>query len=409
MNRSSEDEVKVTSQVLTLSRGQHVERDDGGYRDNLINGLVQSLAGPSWLKIAMECLVVVTGFFILAGAVNTSILGSNGVLNRLAEDNVLTPWFQHPHARFGTSYRLIHMVGVLQIAVIIFSLGNVNTLGEAYAFGVVWSFVFMTLSMVVLRFKDLSPRAYQVPFNVPLKTVRGLVQVPVGTIAVFLILLSVALVNLTTKKTATVWGVCFTAAFLAAFTIAERITHRRHGGTHEHLEQFNQRSSDAVSIEALGLTHPSPIIVAARGPRSLPVLERVLHETNTAKRDVVVITCKVLPALTAGVTDAERSINDQDRELLTKIVTVAEEVGKQVHPLVLPTNNPLYAICTAARDLRATEVVLGVSEKVHAEDQLEQFALAWGSATAEMADGEAVPQLCVRILGPNVEMKFEME
>ena len=409
MNRSSEDEVKITSQVLTLSRGQHVERDDGGYRDNLINGLVQSLAGPSWLKIAMECLVVVTGFFILAGAVNTSILGSNGVLNRLAEDNVLTPWFQHPHKRFGTSYRLIHMVGLLQIAVILFSLGNVNTLGEAYAFGVVWSFVFMTLSMVVLRFKDLSPRAYQVPFNLPLKTVKGLVQVPVGTIAVFLILLSVALVNLTTKKTATVWGVCFTAAFLVAFTVAERITHRRHGKTHEHLEQFNQRSSDAVSIEALGLTHPNPVIVAARGPRSLPVLERVLTETNTAKRDVVVITCKVLPALTAGVTDAERSINDQDRELLTKIVTVAEEVGKQVHPLVLPTNNPLYAICTAARDLRATEVVLGVSEKVHAEDQLEQFALAWGSATAEMADGEAVPQLCVRILGPNVEMKFEME
>ena len=76
---------------------------------------------------------------------------------------------------------------------------------------------------------------------------------------------------------------------------------------------------------------------------------------------------------------------------------------------MLPTNNPLYAICTAARDLRATEVVLGVSEKVHAEDQLEQFALAWGSATAEMAPGEPVPPLTVRILGPQVEMKFEME
>jgi hypothetical protein len=45
----------------------------------------------------------------------------------------------------------------------------------------------------------------------------------------------------------------------------------------------------------------------------------------------------------------------------------------------------------AARDLKATEVVLGVSEKVHAEDQLEQFALAWGSAMAEMAPGEVAP------------------
>ena len=410
MHRSADDAVTPTAEVRVINwSAQHVERDDGGYRDNLINGLVQSLVGPGWLKIAMECFVVVTGFLILAGAVNTSILGSNGVLNRLAEDGVLTPWFQRPHKRFGSSYRLIHMVGILQLAVILFSRGDVNTLGEAYAFGVVWSFVFMTLSMVVLRFKDLAPRPYQVPLNVRMDTAKGRVLVPVGTIAVFLILLSVALVNLATKKTATKWGIGFTAAFMVTFTVAEWFTRRRHGGHHEHLEQFNQRSSDAVSVEALGLTHPAPIVVAARGPRSLPVLQRVLTETDTEKRDVVVITCKVIPAMTMGVTDADRSIDDADRELLTRIVTVAEEVGKQVHPLVLPTNNPLYAICTAARDLKATEVVLGVSEKVHAEDQLEQFALAWGSATAEMAPGEAVPNMTVRILGPQVEMKFEME
>ena len=39
-------------------------------------------------------------------------------------------------------------------------------LGEAYAFGVVWSFVFKALAMVVLRFKDPRPREYQVPFNI---------------------------------------------------------------------------------------------------------------------------------------------------------------------------------------------------------------------------------------------------
>ena len=33
-------------------------------------------------------------------------------------------------------------------------------------------------------------------------------------------------------------------------------------------------------------------------------------------------------------------------KLLTRIVTVAEDVGKQVYPVVLPTNNPLYAIAT---------------------------------------------------------------
>ncbi len=400
---------EATSQIMVVDRSyQHVERDNGGYRDNLINGLVQSLAGPPALKISMECMVVMVGFLILAGAVNTSMIGSNGVLNRLAEDGVLTPWFQHPHKRFGTTNRLINLVVLMQLVVIVASLGNVNTLGEAYAFGVIWSFVFMTMSMGVLRFKDRSPRQYRTPLNVKVKSAGGDIDFPIGIFAVFLILISTALINLATKKTATIWGIGFTVVFLGAFVIMERISHRRHGGKHEHLEQFNQRSSDAVSVEAMGLTNPNPIVVAARGPRSLPVLEKILHEINTDLRDVVVITCKVLPQMVPGITDAERTVNDTDRELLTQIVKVAEDIGKQVYPLVLPTNNPLYAICTAARDLKATEVVLGVSQQVHAEEQLEQFALAWGSATAEIG-AELVGNMTVRIVGPQIEMKYAME
>ncbi len=138
----------ATDKEITINRAyQHVERDNGGYRDNLINGLVHYLVGPSWIKIVVECFVVIVGFLILAGAVNTSMVGSNGVLNRLAEDGVLTPWFQHPHKRFGTTHRFINIIGVAQVLVIVASLGDVNTLGEAYAFGVVWSFVFMSLAI----------------------------------------------------------------------------------------------------------------------------------------------------------------------------------------------------------------------------------------------------------------------
>ena len=100
--------------------------------------------------------MVFVGFLILSGAVNTSIVGSNGVLNRLAEDGILTPWFLHPQPRFGTTHRLINIVCILQLLTIVASMGDVYTLGEAYAFGVIWSFVFKTLAMVILRFKDKS-------------------------------------------------------------------------------------------------------------------------------------------------------------------------------------------------------------------------------------------------------------
>jgi len=60
-------------------------------------------------------------------------------LNRVSEDGVLTDWFRKPHRRFGTIYRIINLVVGLQLFTILASRGNVYTLGEAYAFGVIWS------------------------------------------------------------------------------------------------------------------------------------------------------------------------------------------------------------------------------------------------------------------------------
>src|SRR6185369_1713343 len=102
------------------------------YKDNLISGLAMYLWGPQILRLLFRGFVVVVGFLILSGAVNTAIIGSNGVLNRIAEDGVLTDWFRQPHKRFGTSYRIINMVVLLQLGTILLSGGDVYKLGEAY-------------------------------------------------------------------------------------------------------------------------------------------------------------------------------------------------------------------------------------------------------------------------------------
>jgi amino acid transporter len=105
--------------------------------DNLIGGLAMHLAGPMALRLLFRGFVVVVGALILAGAVNTAIIGSNGVLNRVAEDGVLPSWLRAPHAKFGTTHRMIHLIVLLQLVTIIVSGGDIVLLGEAYAFGVV--------------------------------------------------------------------------------------------------------------------------------------------------------------------------------------------------------------------------------------------------------------------------------
>ena len=111
------------------------------YYDNMIDGLVMNFAGPEVLKLGFHVFIVIVGVLILAGAVNTSLIGVNGVLNRVAEDGVLLDWFRQasqkirhhlPHPQ--------HHGEILQILTILASRGDVFLLGEAYAFGVVWSF-----------------------------------------------------------------------------------------------------------------------------------------------------------------------------------------------------------------------------------------------------------------------------
>ncbi len=70
------------------------------------------------MRLIFHAFVVVVGTLILAGAVNTAIVGSNGVLNRVSEDGVLASWFRQPHRKYGTSYRIINIIAGLQILTI---------------------------------------------------------------------------------------------------------------------------------------------------------------------------------------------------------------------------------------------------------------------------------------------------
>src|ERR1051326_5578147 len=128
----------VSTGIITLFAGMIIpDSVRSQYVDNLLGGLAMHLAGPAPLRLMFHVFVVIVGVLILSGAVNTSMIGANGVMNRIAEDGVLLDWFRKPQKRFGTTYRIINLIAILQIATIALSRGNTYLLGEAYAFGVV--------------------------------------------------------------------------------------------------------------------------------------------------------------------------------------------------------------------------------------------------------------------------------
>jgi amino acid transporter/nucleotide-binding universal stress UspA family protein len=368
------------------------------YSGNLIGGLAMYVIGPPLARLLLNAFVVVVGFLILAGAVNTAIIGSNGVLNRVSEDGVMPDWFLKPHRRYGTTYRLLFLIVGLQLLAIFLSRGNIYVLGEAYAFGVVWSFVFKALAMLVLRFKDRNPREFKVPFNL---RIRG-VEIPFGLGVIFVILLLTAISNALTKQVATIGGSVFTLAFLTVFIVSERFHERRRGGSaHRHLEQFNQRTSDEITPDELGMERPYRKLVAIRSTNNLYMLEKTLAETDPDTTAVAVMTAQVIPR---GDTSAEGpSLDQYNRELMTAVVDRAERSGKQVQPLIVRTNNPLFAVVQTAKALHAQELVMGASNAFTADTQMEQVAFYWISIH------EGLPEpLTVRILSRNRDLHFDL-
>jgi amino acid transporter/nucleotide-binding universal stress UspA family protein len=369
------------------------------YSGNLISGLARHVIGPAWLKLGLETFVVVIGFLILSGAVNTAIIGSNGVLNRIAEDGVLPDWFLRPHPRYGTTYRLLTLITAMQVGVILISMGHIIVLGEAYAFGVVWSFVFKALSMVVLRFKDKTPREYKVPLNLH---IRG-VEIPIGLILIFLVLLTAAVLNFLTKEVATVSGLIFTAGFLTVFVLSERYHEKKRGpAAHKHTEQFNRQQTVDISLEALGVTKPYRKLVAIRSTQNLVMLEKALNEADPDTTATIVMTAKLVPP---GDEPSKEvlDLDAYDQQLLTKVVEKAEHAGKQVKPVIVQTNNPLHAVLQTAAQLQANELMMGASNKYTADEQLEQIAFYWIS----MHHGTPTP-LTVRVVGADRDMALDL-
>src|SRR4029077_11067987 len=115
---------------------------------------------------------------------------------------------------------------------------------------------------------------------------------------------------------------------------------------------------------------------------------------------VVVMTAKLLRA---EQHHDNLDLDPYDQQLMTAVVNLAEKAGKEVKPLIVPTNNPLHAVLTTARDLQAHELIMGASNIYTADEQLEQIAFYWIS----LHGGNPAP-LTVRILGRERDMYLEL-
>jgi hypothetical protein len=369
-----------------------------GFLENLIGGLAMNLQGPFLLRLIFHGFVVVVGTLILAGAVNTAIVGSNGVLNRVSEDGVLSAWFRQPHPRFGTSYHIINIVVALQIVTIIISRGDVTFLANLYAFGVIWSFAMNGLAVFVLRYTSPGQREFQVPFNI---TIRG-TQIPVGLGLITLFLFLIAVVNLFTKPIATMAGGAFSILLYIVFTVSER-RGRRGGAAHVEMDQFNLELEGALTPEAVG-ARPGNILVPVSNHYALYHLGNVLDRLKPGRRDVVLLHVRLLRRSASGENElgAEQLFGSIEQHLFSQALSMAEKRGKSIRLAVVAANDLWDGILRAGQSLQSSTIVIGASSQLVTEEQARQIGDAWERL------GDLKPQFNLEIHMPNGDKVYKV-
>ena len=321
------------------------------YYDNMIGGLVMNFAGPEVLKLGFHVFIVIVGVLILAGAVNTSLIGVNGVLNRVAEDGVLLDWFRKPHKKFGTTYRILNTMAMLQILTILASRGDVFLLGEAYAFGVVWSFALKALGVLVLRYQR-HDQEYKMGWNIQ---IAGK-EIPIG---------------LRPDHIDAVPGGHRQPVFEKDRHHLRR--HFHHRPVHPvHDFRAHQRPQETGTSQRSGEIQPGSPVPGLARPRcarapaacwwrsaitiAMHHLQKTLEKTNMRRHDIVVMTVR---QLSTGAGEYELR-DDQlfagyEQELFSHVVTLAEKEGKSVELLVVPAVDPFDALVQTATQLARLE------------------------------------------------------
>ncbi|MCM2267329.1 MAG: amino acid permease [Elusimicrobiales bacterium] len=373
----------------------------GKYAENLLSGLALELDGPYWARLGMQVLVVLSGTLMLVGAVNTSFVGANGVLNRVAEDGILHDWFRHLHKKYGTTHRLVNIIAVIQVLIIMISGGDIFLLGEAYAFGVLASMSFNTMSLVILRFKRREEeQEWMFPGNIKVNNV----YFPVGLMLVLLVLLSATGMNLLTKKVATLGGLAFTAVFYAIFYVSEKMNEKKvrlYAPDDDNDEKLNLRREADINTVVPELTRARRILVPVRNPNNLVHLAAVLETADDDTTDIIVLSAKIAKGIQSG----GETMSDEDKEVFSAVVLLAEKYGKTVKPIFVFSNDPFYSMAQVAQAAGADEIVMGVSGSTGAEIQLERLAMAWGMLKKP---GEAGKPLLARVVWEGRQMTYQL-
>jgi amino acid transporter len=157
--------IGVTSPVLTMLSTLLQPREAS---DPVLSNQLISLLAGHWGSIFLQTEVAISASALLVFASNTAIIGSYHVFMALSRMDFFPAIVLRRNKLRGTPHYSIALATGIPIAVLLLVRGNINILGDMYAFGLLGAFTLTCLGLDIVRYRErraVRAKAYQWPAN----------------------------------------------------------------------------------------------------------------------------------------------------------------------------------------------------------------------------------------------------
>ena len=157
--------IGVTSPVLTMLSTLLQPREAS---DPVLSNQLISLLAGHWGSIFLQTEVAISASALLVFASNTAIIGSYHVFIALSRMDFFPAIVLRRNKLRGTPHYSIALATGIPIAVLLLVRGNINILGDMYAFGLLGAFTLTCLGLDIVRYRErkaVRAKVYQWPAN----------------------------------------------------------------------------------------------------------------------------------------------------------------------------------------------------------------------------------------------------
>lgn len=365
----------------------------------LLSAMSQSDLVGTILRVSFTFLVL----FVMLNGLHYTNRQAENQLAQLADNGYLPNIFKKLHKKYGTNSIILVSLFLFQLILAVSIYGNILLLAQIAAFAVGGGIIFTLLDFEIRLKQSSHPPHPLISTNESNPSKQSIFYLRLSGIGLLLLIVPAILyVAFTALPDAALIAFLmpFGLALLAAQT--KRPFQKKKSISSSENHEYELTESIGVSKDQLAIASKNPILIAARHPQGLHHLRKVLTEHSVEKDEVVVMTVRItrenLDNSTVSV------FGRHEKTLFHEVFRVAQECGTTVIPIVVSGTNSFEAIILTALNLKAREIVLGLSGKVQLDQQIDEFNQLWGKHLSSVEQ-----QVTLRIITPRQEIVHQLE